>query len=58
MIEHFFYQRVVNTWNSLPLKAVNASSVIVFKTHVDNLYRDHQFSTNLDILYWLCIFSV
>ena len=32
---NFFSQRVVNLWNSLPQKDVEARSLIVFKTEID-----------------------
>ena len=35
MRRNFFSQRVVNLWNSLPEKAVEARSLSVFKTEID-----------------------
>ena len=35
MRRNFFSQRVVNLWNSLPQKAVEAKSLSVFKTEID-----------------------
>ena len=35
MRRNFFSQRVVNLWNSLPQKAVEARSLSVFKTEID-----------------------
>ena len=32
---NFFSQRVVNLWNSLPQKAVEARSLTVFQTEID-----------------------
>jgi len=32
---YFFSQRVVNLWNSLPQRAVEARSLSVFKTEID-----------------------
>ena len=33
-----FSQRVVNLWNSLPQKAVEAGSLGVFKTEIDRFF--------------------
>ena len=35
MRRNFFSQRVVNLWNSLPQKAVEARSLSVFNTEID-----------------------
>ena len=35
MRRNFFSQRVVNLWNSLPQKAVEARSLSVFKIEID-----------------------
>ena len=35
MRRNFFSQRVVNLWNSLPQKAVEARSLSVFKTEIN-----------------------
>jgi len=35
--KHFFSQRVVNVWNSLPAEVVNAGSVNSFKNAYDRL---------------------
>ena len=35
MRKNFFTQRVVNLWNSLPQKAVEANSLDVFKRELD-----------------------
>ena len=35
MRRNFFSEKVVNLWNSLPQKAVEARSLSVFKTEID-----------------------
>ena len=35
MRKNFFTQRVVNLWNSLPQKAIGASSLDMFKRELD-----------------------
>jgi len=37
MRRNFFSPRVVNLWNSLPQRALDAESLIVFNTEVDSL---------------------
>ena len=37
MRRNLFIQRVVNLWNSLPQKAVEAKSVDIFKAGIDRL---------------------
>ena len=44
---HFFTNRIVNNWNSLPDHIVNAGSVNVFKNSLDRLWATQ------DILYKL-----
>jgi hypothetical protein len=43
--KHFFTQRVVSTWNSLPYSLVNATSLNIFKNNLDRLW------SRQDILY-------
>ena len=40
MRRNFFSQRVVNLWNSLPQKAVEARSLSAFKTEIDAFLID------------------
>ena len=40
MRKHFFTQRVVNLWNSLPQKALEADSLDAFKRELDRALRD------------------
>jgi hypothetical protein len=43
--KHFFTQRIINTWNSLPHNLVNAPSLNIFKNSLDRLWSKQ------DILY-------
>ena len=38
--KHFFSQRVVNEWNSLPQHVIEASTVNMFKNRLDKYWRD------------------
>ena len=38
--KHFFSIRVINNWNSLPYKVVNAVSLDSFKSKLDNAWED------------------
>ena len=38
MRRNFFSQRVVNLWNSLPQKGVEAKSVDIFKAEIDRFH--------------------
>ena len=40
MRKNFFSQRVVNLWNSLPQKAVEANSLDAFKRELDRALKD------------------
>ncbi len=42
---HFFTQRVVDVWNSLPSDVVNSASVNIFKNRLDKFWK------NQDIYY-------
>ena len=46
--QHFFSNRIVNTWNSLPSSAVHASSLNAFKNHIDKLFGNKSLSVDLD----------
>ena len=48
LTKHFFSRRVVNAWNGLPMEAVNASSLNVFKNHIDKIFKDKMYSTGID----------
>ena len=41
--QHFFSERVINTWNKLDKDAVCASSLNSFKQHFQKLYQDGSF---------------
>ena len=47
--QHFFSNRVVNLWNSLPSDIVNASSINLFKNRLDKHLSKHMYATNLSI---------
>ena len=39
---HFFANRIVNNWNSLPNHVVNAGSLNIFKNSLDRLWAKHK----------------
>lgn len=41
--QHFFSERVINTWNKLDNDTVCASSLICFKRHLEKLHKDESF---------------
>ena len=47
--KHFFTNRVVNLWNSLPEETVCAPSLNVFKNKLDKNLQHYMFLTNIDI---------
>ena len=47
--KYFFTNRVVNLWNKLSDKVVNAPSLNVFKNNLDAFMNAHIYSINLDI---------
>ena len=47
--KHFFTNRVVNLWNSLPEEVVYASSLNVFKNKLDSYLHYYKFLTNVDV---------
>ena len=47
--KHFFTNRVVNLWNSLPGETVCAPSLNVFKNKLDKNLQHYMFLTNIDI---------
>ena len=44
--KHFFTQRVVNLWNTLPENLVSAPTVNAFKNQIDKLWKDAPFTTD------------
>ena len=46
--QHFFSNRIINTWNSLPERIVNAESLNVFKNTLDRYWGDLKFMTVTD----------
>jgi len=47
MYQHFFTNRVINTWNSLPKETVTVSTVNAFKNRLDKFLANKMFSTDL-----------
>ena len=47
--QHFFTNRVINYWNILPTHVVNAKSTNAFKNYIDNFFKEHMYSVNLQI---------
>ena len=47
--KHFFTNRVINLWNSLPEEVVYASSLNMFKNKLDKHLQDYQFRIDIDI---------
>ena len=45
--KHFFSNRIVNQWNSLPDDVVNSKTIDDFKNNIDKKYRDLMYSTNI-----------
>ena len=46
--QHFFTNRVINTWNKLSDRVVGAGSLNTFKNAVDDHFRNFMYSTNLN----------
>ena len=47
--KHFFIQRIVNLWNSLPTQVVHASSVNDFKNKLDAHWSNQEMGYNYQI---------
>jgi len=45
--QHFFTNRVINTWNSLPQEAVSVGSVNAFKGRLDKFLANKMYSTDI-----------
>jgi len=41
--QHFFSERVINTWNKLDSNIVCSSSLNIFKNHLERLHKDESF---------------
>ena len=41
--QHFFSERVINTWNKLDSDIVCSSSLNIFKNHLERLHKDESF---------------
>ena len=46
--KYFFSNRVVNVWNSLPGRAVNADTVNCFKSRLDKFRANQELMYNFD----------
>ena len=47
--QHFFTNRIINLWNNLPEHVAKAKSVNCFKNNIDQIFREHLYTTNLDL---------
>ena len=45
--QHFFSNRIINKWNSLPREIVCAKSLNVFKNTLDKYWEDIKFSIDI-----------
>ena len=45
--QHFFTNRIVNSWNGLSDKTVNSNSIDAFKNNLDEEFKDLMYKTNL-----------
>ena len=46
--QHFFTERVIDIWNSLPGHVVEASSIMTFERRLDRLWRDQDIFYNYE----------
>ena len=46
---NFYSHRVINKWNSLPSKVVEATSINCFKNRLDHHFKDFKYVTNFDV---------
>ena len=46
--QHFFTQRIVNPWNSLPSEVINAPSLDALKNRLDKLWFNFQYQTDFN----------
>ena len=44
--QHFFTNRIINSWNNLPDVTVNAGSLNCFKNYIDNNFKDIIYTVN------------
>ncbi len=47
---HFFGNRVINLWNSLPFEIVNAPSVNAFKNRLDMHWKQYQYISDIRLM--------
>ena len=51
--KYFFTNRVANVWNGLPSGAVRAPTVDSFQNHIDKIFKDSLYCTNIyNIIYY------
>ena len=49
LFRNFFTNRIINTWNNLPVSAVNASSLNAFKNELDRHFKEIKYQTDLRV---------
>ena len=47
--QHFFTNRIINTWNSLPKHVVTSDSLNTFKNKVDLHFHSYKFTQDIEI---------
>ena len=47
---HFFANRIINNWNSLPNNVVNAETINSFKNRLDKHWSEYQYKTNFKLV--------
>ena len=45
--QHFFTNRIINTWNSLPQETVSVGTVNAFKNGIDKIFANKMYCTDL-----------
>ena len=49
LFQHFFTNRIINPWNSLPREVVNSPNINIFKNRIDKLYKPIIYTTYLNV---------
>ena len=47
--QNFYSNRIINKWNNLPGKVVNAKSLNCFKTYIDAHFKDYMYGLNFNV---------